>query len=920
MKIFFSLFITVCFTFNLPAQNSEDSINAKINLYHSKAGQYLYKSQDSAFYYLDKIIEEAKKTDTGTETILYSLSAKTKSAGYFFDLKEMKSNIMKLDSLMRTEKKSLSLSPNYQYFKNSNNTDKGLYYYRTNDYSKSRDAFNSIINEINKSSISSLSKEEIELLYSSYIYVAKMYTNDGKYNIAKEYYTKSIKLLELKDSKNFKNINRTYSLLAEVLKEEREHEKSNQYFTKSLNYNLNNNGDFNSIVTITEQIIQNHIALKQLDSANYYLKIIKDNLLDNHPRASIYYEAKAEINKTKKEYIPAITALEKALLLVKQKWNNQPHNDVAEIYNKIGDLYAEFSNPNIAIVNYDLAIKQFENDTLNSTINQTTLFKSLKLKANILNQVTQYDTAINTSEKALTILDQLKPTFKDNNDKLFLIDNAFPVFESGLDALYKLYKSTSDNSLIDKAFIYTEKSKSTLLLEALLNVKATDYANIPSEIIEKEKQLKSKITEFEKRINRRKTDALEDELFNTKTQYRTLISDLETNYKNYFNLKYNSDVISIENVQEQLKKDELLISYFYGNKAIYAIAISKDRKQFISRPIDANFKDDIIEFQKTLSNPKSNIDLLSKQSFAIYSQLLQSFLKDTQIKNLIIIPDGLLNYIPFSSLNTSENNTKYLIEDYAVSYVNSATLRSQLQEQQENNSEILAFAPTFTNENNQLLPLPNNKKEVEAILTHVNGKSFTDNEASLENFNGTSKNYNIIHLATHAIFDDNNPEYSFLAFAPKTESENLLYIKDLYNLKLNANLVTLSACESGIGDLKRGEGLMSLARGFYFSGAKSIASTLWKINDASSSKLMDDFYLQLSKNDNKNTALQKAQVNFINNNRENALSHPYYWSGFVISGNTKALNNSSNYWLLITSIILMIIGLASIYLYTKKVN
>ncbi len=116
----------------------------------------------------------------------------------------------------------------------------------------------------------------------------------------------------------------------------------------------------------------------------------------------------------------------------------------------------------------------------------------------------------------------------------------------------------------------------------------------------------------------------------------------------------------------------------------------------------------------------------------------------------------------------------------------------------------------------------------------------------------------------------------------------------------------LSACESGIGDLKCGEGLLSLARGFYFSGAQSISSTLWKINDASSAALMSDFYKNLSKGQPKDLALQQAKLTFVKQNKDNALSHPYYWSAFVISGNTEPLT-STHYWLWIIAGILLIV-------------
>jgi CHAT domain-containing protein len=310
-----------------------------------------------------------------------------------------------------------------------------------------------------------------------------------------------------------------------------------------------------------------------------------------------------------------------------------------------------------------------------------------------------------------------------------------------------------------------------------------------------------------------------------------------------------------------------------------------------------------------LNNPKSNLQELSNKSFNLYNKLLATSMVKQSHKNLIIVSDGLLNYIPFSSLSTNGEN-EYLIEKHAVSYVNSATLLKQLSENEGVNNDVLAFAPSFeTSSFNPLMSLPNNQTEANNILNYFPGKTLTNKEATLHNFNLESEDYGLLHFATHAILNDETPEYSYLAFQPNKTNTNLLYVSDLYNLNLNTNLVTLSACESGIGNLKRGEGFMSLARGFYFSGASSICSTLWKINDASALKIMNVFYENLSKGKTKNLALQQAQVSFIKENKENALVHPYYWSGFVISGNTMAIANSANWmWYLFMVVAIILIG------------
>ena len=172
-----------------------------------------------------------------------------------------------------------------------------------------------------------------------------------------------------------------------------------------------------------------------------------------------------------------------------------------------------------------------------------------------------------------------------------------------------------------------------------------------------------------------------------------------------------------------------------------------------------------------------------------------------------------------------------------------------------------------------------------------------------------------MHLATHAVFNDTSPEYSYLAFTPVDTSDYVLYVSDIYNLKLDADLVTLSACETGVGTLKKGEGALSISRAFFYSGARSLVNTLWNVVDQSASAIMNDFYKNLAHGDYKDVALQKAKLSFLTKNKENALAHPYYWSSFVIQGNTDPLATTPKYWIWILFGALL---LTTIYLTRKN--
>ncbi|WP_452221873.1 CHAT domain-containing protein [Lacinutrix salivirga] len=901
LNIVFCLF----FSFILFGQNKDSDSSKKLDSYYNKIGQYYYTNKDSVYKYYDLIKENAKKHDF-LEHYISALIGENYAASYYYDLNKIKNNLQGLDSLYSTRIEDIKKLESEKDLSQSLEYSKGTYYFEIKDFKQSRVHFERLINSLKKNELTNLLTTEIDFLSVSYSFLAKMYTDEGKFNLAKELYKKNLHLINTYNPTNVSYINSTYNLLAEVHLKENNFSKANFYTLKAFQYYSNNTKNTNSIVTTAENLTNNYIQLKNLDSAKFYLGKMKDVLPENHPFWYRYHLVNSNVLKAENNYPEAIQQLNNSLILVQEKWNNKPHNDVVEIYNKFGTLYTEASNPEKAIEYYNLALKVYESNPIKSTINKITILKTLKGKANALNQIYNYEEAIKTVDEAVAILDDLKPTFKDNTDKLFLIENAFPLFESGIKAAFNLYKTSEDEMYSNKAFLYAEKSKAVLLLESLLSVKATEFANIPKTVIEEELLIKSQITHLEKQLNSKKTEALEDELFKLKTKHIKFIETLESKYKNYYDLKYNTKVTTIKDTKKLLSNSTMLLSYFYGETNIYTIAVSKNNTQIIETPIASDFKNTINTFQKQLSDPNSNVESLKSLSHVLFESLLRPINIPENIKNLVIITDGVLNYIPFSAL--IDDGSNYIIHKYATSYVNSATLLKQLQSKKENNGQLLAFAPEF-NTTNKLLPLPNNKKEANNCLLYFKGRVLENDTATLTNFNAESSNYSILHLATHAIFNDETPEFSFLAFTPQTNTDSVLYTKDLYNLKLNSDLVTLSACESGIGDLKRGEGLLSLARGFYFSGANSISSTLWKINDASSTKIMNHFYANLAEGKDKQDALQDAQLKFITNNKDTKLTHPYYWSGIIISGNTTPVVTNSNWmWWIIGVLALVIIG------------
>ena len=174
----------------------------------------------------------------------------------------------------------------------------------------------------------------------------------------------------------------------------------------------------------------------------------------------------------------------------------------------------------------------------------------------------------------------------------------------------------------------------------------------------------------------------------------------------------------------------------------------------------------------------------------------------------------------------------------------------------------------------------------------MRGDAVLDKKATKYAFESLVGDYRIVHLATHGKANDKIGDYCFLAFTEQKDSvqNELLYVRDIYNLRLNADLVVLSACETGIGELRRGEGVISLARAFAYAGAKSLVTTLWSVNDKSTLNIMEGFYRQLRKGAPKNQALWQAKLDYLAKSKSE-MAHPFFWAAFVPIGDINPIKH-----------------------------
>jgi CHAT domain-containing protein len=308
------------------------------------------------------------------------------------------------------------------------------------------------------------------------------------------------------------------------------------------------------------------------------------------------------------------------------------------------------------------------------------------------------------------------------------------------------------------------------------------------------------------------------------------------------------------------------------------------------------------------------------EAYDLYQTLIYPFENDINNKKITVIADGILNYIPFDALlrelpDTTEqiqfNRLSYLTRKNIINYGYSANLlfNDYYRLKKNGKTKMLAFAPEYNNESitfqddvYTLKKLQGTKREVELISRYVDSKIFIGSNATESNFRKNYKSYDILHLAMHAFINDSLPAFSCFAFSQnhnkEQENDGWLTIGDIYNLDMKARLTVLSACNTGSGKLKKGEGFISLARGFIYAGCPSIIMTLWEAEDNAGTKIMHSFYKNLKKGKATDVAMNLAKIEYLENANPH-MAHPHYWIGYVSIGNHIPLFRSYDFYFFI---------------------
>ncbi|NND05911.1 MAG: CHAT domain-containing protein [Saprospiraceae bacterium] len=498
--------------------------------------------------------------------------------------------------------------------------------------------------------------------------------------------------------------------------------------------------------------------------------------------------------------------------------------------------------------------------------------------------------------------------------KMLFSRQNLPIYEGAIKAYITLAELTGDPAYYGKAFLKNEKSKSLTLLESLLEASALQHSAIDQEVLAREAALQDSLARV-RQLVMQSTGSLREELMLKKTDlelaYEHFKSSLEEKYPRYHQAKYNFNFVDLEELSSSCASDETMLEYFVGREHIYLFLISKKGStvQYIPRPVDLESR--VQHFLEALGafNPQmpitdqANVDHLKQyvdQAYGLYELLLKPVEQQVS-RRLKIVPDGVLNLLPFGALLPERPEDLMDMRSYlfvektkAISYNYSATLYHTMQGQIALRSDMMAVAPSFAveagTEARQFGPLLFNEIEATQVSSIFPGKLLTGASATKSAVLQDMDRFGILHFATHAKVDDQNSDLSFLAF----HGGDRLFLHELYNLQLPIQLVTLSACETNVGPVQTGEGLASLARGFSYAGAKSIVTSLWDVQDKAATDIMQYFYTNLAEDLPKDQALQRAKMSYLEKSTGN-LMHPFFWATFILIGSEEPIF-MSNHW------------------------
>lgn len=519
---------------------------------------------------------------------------------------------------------------------------------------------------------------------------------------------------------------------------------------------------------------------------------------------------------------------------------------------------------------------------------ETTLLDALDLQSELFLAQHKPQKALESYALAFHIEELFESFLVYENSKIILQAHNRNRTEKCVSIYNQLYQTEKKTSYIESAFLLSEQTKSTVLKQALLDTKSNSRKE--KLILEQLQNWNTVIVKEQQKLRLADISKINEAI--KKQNELMLLLKSERSAKN----KTEEKQLKIADLYAKLAKDKaVLVEYFVGSKTIYVFTLADGKIMLEAINNEDTATPKLVQFIDFFNDAKTISDNPAAYNhFAKVAYDVLKLPKKSRGKNLIIIPDGLLTRLPFEALIVTESASvnfakmHYLLNDFRIGYNNSADFYLNAAPIQYKKTTVLGVFPIFEGTN---FELAFSKKELQNLQANFEGNYLEKQNASFSNFRQHAANYPILHLSTHASSGDIYEPASI-----KFYDQVVLY-SEFYNLDIKPDLVVLSACETGIGKLYKAEGPLSIARGFQFAGAQNLLFSLWKVNDFTTSALMEKFYGNLKMGYSFFDSNHQAKLDFLaDESIPNAKKSPYYWSSFVYYGTLES-PAKANYFL-----------------------
>lgn len=748
--------------------------------------------------------------------------------------------------------------------------------------------------------------------------VANIYRDMGESDLAKQHYLRALALNE--KTKDLESRAWYYSCLGETFKKDSLYSKALQYFTRA--YDI--------------------YQRPEIHDDDLYMNLLIA-MMDAYSKHGIQYD----FFRIRKEIFKSLSSLSKQKSMV-----------ASEAWRYVGDHHLGQLHYDSALICYQMgliaAISDF-ND-IDPLKNPSEAQIGLKIyatellvqKASALRKKF-YDTSrpdflehalycLRLVEKSLSLqrssldLDNAKWKFLDANFDLY--ENIISILDEG--------KNQFSDSLHHLAFQYFERGKARSLADALTEAEFTSEITDKDSLFRVLNELRRELFRLQDLIDQQSqnkndkinTSALRDSVVQIDRRISACKVAIEERHPGYFTVKYGYQYVTLDDVQKLIKaKQQVLVEYFWGTKSVYAIAIDDHEVAFKRLGATDSVGLMVERLISHLTTEQSSMSAAAFRQFAVsahqlYMTLINPFATIlSEKKKLQIIPDGVINQIPFEILiqekpelgQVNYKGLNYMIKSHAIGYAYSSSMLLQKnRRQRKSRPSILAVGFTgarkLRDSGDELNAIEGTNDELNVLRKRfVNGKFLAGDIATELNFKVMAPDFDIIHLAIHGRGDTQNDFAASLYFSSVSDEkeDGELHAYELYGLKLKAMMAVLSACESGLGKGYRGEGMISMASAFSYSGCENILMSLWKVNDQSSIALMDQFYNFLGDGEEIDDALRMAKLNYLEAADELS-GDPKTWAPLVAYGNLEEVFPSEEKnvlhfaWLLIIALALFL--------------